>query len=240
MLYPEGMSVVDRLQVTHARAIPPLDNGARLTRVEFERRYEAMPEIKKAELIEGVVFMASPVSERHCWAQGLLTAWTVVYAAATPGTRAGSDGTVRLDDDNEPQPDVILRVRPEYGGRTRTPGTFIEGAPEFIAEVAISSASIDLHGKLNAYRRNGVREYLVWRVADEAVDWFVLREGDFRPLAPDASGLLESEAFPGLRLDPAALLKDDMARVLAVLQEGISSAAHAAFAADLTGRRAPL
>ena len=232
------MTVVDRDHAARSRAIPLLDNGARLTRVEFERRYEAMPEAKKAELIEGVVFMASPVSERHCWAHGLLTTWIGVYAAGTPGTRSGSDGTIRLDNDNEPQPDAHLRIRPECGGQTRTPGKYIEGAPELVAEVAITSASIDLHAKLNAYRRNGVREYVVWRVHDEAVDWFVLRDGDFRPLAPDASGLLESETFPGLWLDPAALLRDDMPRVLAALQEGIASPAHGRFMAELAQRKA--
>ena len=196
--------------------IPELCAGDRLTRAEFERRYAAMPHIKKAELIEGVVYMPSPVSHnKHARPHGSIVAWVATYAAATPGTDFGDNGTVRLDLENEPQPDAMLRVLPECGGQTRDDEDYIGGAPELVAEVAASSASYDLHDKLRAYQRNGVREYIVWRVREAAIDWFVLRDARFEKLLPDASGFVKSETFPGLWLDPAAMIAGDLGRALA-------------------------
>lgn len=220
--------------------VPPLENGDRLTRDEFERRYRAMPRVKKAELIEGEVYMGSPVSMEYHGAPHLdVGAWVAVYRASTPGTGAGDNSTVRLDDDNEPQPDVCLFVRPEYGGRvTIDDDGYLTGAPELIVEVSASRVSIDLGKRLHVYRRNQVLEYLVWRVYDEVVDWFVFRAGEFVTLAPDpADGLLKSETFPGLWLDPASLVRRDLAAVLAALARGIASPEHAAFVATLAARR---
>ena len=215
--------------------IVPLEPGDRLSRAEFERRYQAMPNIKKAELIEGVVYMPSPVRlERHAHPHARLIVWLGTYAAHTPGLITADNGTVRLDSDNEPQPDVFLMIDPARGGQARIDADdYVSGAPELVAEVSSSSVSFDLHTKLNIYRRNGVREYLVWRAADAAFDWFVLREGEFGLLAPDAGGLLKSETFPGLWLDPAALLAGNMARVLGVAAQGIAGPEHAAFLARL-------
>jgi len=216
------------------REIPPLVAGDRLTRDEFERRYSAMPHITKAELVEGVVYMPSPVSDSgHGAPHADLMTWLGHYRAATPGVRAGDNSTLRLDIDNEPQPDAHLRILPEHGGRTRTVEGYIEGGPELVAEVAASSASYDLHDKLNAYRRNGVQEYVVWRVWDRTVDWFVLRSGRYERLSPTASGIYQSEVFPGLWLDGAALLSGDLARALQVLQDGLASPEHAAFVTRL-------
>ena len=227
---------LDRPEV--AQEIPPLAAGDRLTRAEFERRYTAMPHVKKAELIEGVVYMPSPVSMKgHAGPHSDLVTWLGVYRAATPGVESGDNGTVRLDLDNEPQPDGMLRISPECGGRSRTVDDYVEGGPELLAEVAASSASYDLHDKLNAYRRNGVQEYVVWRVWDRAVDWFVLRSGRYLPLAVTPDGLYVSEVSPGLRLDPAALVRGDLSRVLAVLQEGLASSEHAAFVQRLQRAR---
>lgn len=219
-------------------AIHPLANGDRLTRDEFERRYEAMPNVR-AELIEGVVYVSSPVSTQfHAEPHGYLMTWVGVYRAATRALRLGDNGTVKLDWTNEPQPDVLLMIRPEFGGAATTDaGGYINGSPEFVAEVAASSVSIDLGDKMEAYRRNKVREYLVWRVYDTAIDWFVLRKGKYVALAPDsADGLLKSEVFPGLWLDATALLNGDLAAVLAALQRGLASAEHAAFVAQLAAR----
>ncbi len=204
---------------------PPLENGDRLTRTEFERRYAALPQVKKAELVEGVVFMPSPVSlVRHGTPHAYLTGWLVHYVAATPGIRVGDNATVRLDLDNEPQPDAVLLVEPCRGGNARiSEDGYIEGAPELVAEVAASSVSIDLHAKFRVYRRNGVREYLVWRVQDQTLDWFVLQAGDYQRMLPDAVGVLRSEVFPGLWLDTAALLRGDLATVLQVLNRGLAS-----------------
>ena len=217
-----------------AAPIPPLATGDRLSRDEFERRYSAMPDVKKAELVEGVVYMPSPVSvEQHASPHCELITWLGVYRAGTPGVQGADNATIRLDIDNEPQPDAILRILPKFGGRTRTVGGYVEGGPELVAEVAASSVSYDLHDKLNSYRRNGVQEYVVWRVWDKAIDWFVLRGGRYQLLVTVPQGLYVSEVFPGLWLDPAALLGGDLARVLAVLQDGLASAEHAAFVSKL-------
>ncbi len=210
--------------------IPPLENGDRLTRPEFERRYAAMPHVKKAELIEGVVYMPSPVSNEHAEPHFDLITWLGFYRAAAPGISGGDNGTVRLDLDNEPQPDAFLRILASHGGQARVDEDgYISGAPELAAEVARSSVSIDLHAKLNAYRRNGVREYIVWRVEDQTIDWFVLREGRYEPLAVAADGLYRSEVLPGLWLDPAALLRGDLPTVFQTVRCGLDSPEHAAF-----------
>lgn len=211
--------------------IPPLENGDCLTRAEFERRYDAMPQVKKAELIEGVVYVPSPVRHRfHGRPHTHMTTWLGQYEAHTPGVEASDNSTVRLDLDNEPQPDVLLIIDPDRGGQTRfSEDGYIEGAPELVVEVASSSASYDLHAKLHAYRRNGVREHVVWRVLDQQIDWFVLREGQYERLQLDPDGLLRSETFAGLWLDPEALIGGDMAKVLDRGQQGLASPEHTAF-----------
>jgi Uma2 family endonuclease len=215
--------------------VPPLEPGDRLTREEFERRYEAMPHLKKAELIEGVVYMPSPLRfRRHGRPNRHLSTWLGTYEAATPGVEGADNATARLDLENEPQPDALLLIDPARGGQARiSADDHIEAAPELVAEVAASSASYDLHTKLDVYRRNGVREYIVWRVLDRQIDWFALRGDRYERLAPGPDGLLRSEVFPGLWLDPEALLRGDLARVLAVVQQGTASPEHAAFVAGL-------
>ena len=94
--------------------IPPLESGDRLTRAEFERRYQATPEKFKAELIEGVVYVASPVRSFHGVPHADLVTWLGVYRTATPGVSVADNTTTRLDLDNEPQPDALLRI--EIGG----------------------------------------------------------------------------------------------------------------------------
>jgi Uma2 family endonuclease len=218
--------------------IPPLENGDRLTRPEFERRYEAMPHLKKAELIEGEVHMPSPVRHRqHGKPHGQLMTWIGTYSASTSGVEFGDNGSIRLDLENEPQPDAYLMIEPERGGQARISGAdYVEGAPELVAEIAASSVSYDLGKKLRVYRRNGVREYIVWRVQDRQVDWFLLREGRYEPLPLGDDGLLRSTVFLGLWLDPAALLRGDLALVLAVVQRGLASPEHAEFAGALRAR----
>jgi Uma2 family endonuclease len=194
-----------------------------------------MPNLKKAELIEGVVYVPSPVRlEQHGEQHGDLMAWLGVYRVHTPGVRLGDNTTIRLDLDNEPQPDGLLLIDPSRGGQAQIDADgYIAGAPELAAEVAASSASLDLNLKLRVYRRNRVREYLVWRVLDWAIDWFILRQSQYERLALNPAGLYQSEVFPGLWLDPAALVGGDLPRVHQVLQQGIASPEHAAFAARL-------
>ena len=213
---------------------PPLEPGDRLSRDEFERRYEAMPELKKAELIEGVVYMAAAVKfEQHGQQHNHLNGWLFLYATETGGVVAGDNSTVRLDLDNDPQPDCLLIRLPEFGGQAQIVDGYIEGAPEWVGEVSASTVSLDLHAKLNVYRRNGVREYVVWRVHDSEIDWFVLREGQFERLPPGSDGLLRSEQFPGLWLDPAAMTSGNLKRVIEVLRQGLASPEHAEFVKTL-------
>jgi len=217
--------------------IPQLQAGDRLTRDEFERRYSAMKDVKKAELLEGVVYMPSPVcNDDHGAPHFDLIGWLFHYRAVTPGVQGGDNSTLRLDLDNEPQPDAYLRILPAHGGQSRDEDGYIEGAPELVVEIAASSVSYDLHVKLNVYRRSGVREYLVWRVWDKALDWFVLRSGQYERLPLDEDGLQRSEVVPGLWLDPVALLRGDVARVLETVRQGTSSPDHAQFARRLSAR----
>jgi Uma2 family endonuclease len=213
----------------------PLENGDHLTRLEFERRYRGMPEVKKAELIGGIVFMGSPVRfHAHGRPHSQLQFWLAAYELETPGVLLADSATTRLDADNEVQPDLLLMIDPRLGGQARvSEDDYIEGTPELVVEIASSSASYDLHSKLQVYRRGGVREYLVWRVLDRALDWFVLHEGAYVPLAADAAGILKSPGLGGLWLDPAALLRGEMPTVLARLREGLASPEHAALLARL-------
>lgn len=224
---------------TGGEMIPPLEPGDRLTRDEFERRYAAMPNLKKAELIEGVVYMPSPVRVyRHGKPHADLITWLGVYRAATLGVDGGDNTTAKLDLDNEPQPDAMLFIEPSRGGQVKvSEDDYIEGAPELVAEIASSSVSFDLHTKFNVYRRCGVKEYIVWRVLDQAIDWFILAGGAYQPLASESDGVLKSRVFPGLWLDPQALLKGDLACVLAVLQSGVASPEHSEFVNQLSRPR---
>lgn len=217
---------------------PRLENGDRLTRHEFERRYAAMPGIKKAELIEGVVHMPSPVSARHAIAHQRINLWLGTYQMHTPCIEIAANATLRLDLENELQPDAVLFIEQACGGRVRvsTDG-YLEGAPELIAEIAFTSASIDLHAKFKVYRRSGVREYLVWQTETRRIDWWALREDDYFLIAANEHGIIASRVFPGLRLDVPAMLADDMRRVMQALQAGLASAEHAAFVTRLAADR---
>lgn len=218
--------------------IPPLESGDRLTAAEFERRYRASPAMR-AELIEGVVYVASPVSADHGEPHMAAIFWLGAFRTATPGVAGGIDTTIRLDLDNRPQPDGHLRILPEFGGRARIDeDRYVVGAPDLVIEIARSTASYDLHDKLNAYRRNEVSEYIVWRVDDAAIDSFVLREGRYERLDPAPDGRYRSPSLPGLWLDPAALIREDYAAILRVAQEGLASPEHAAFVARLNAEAA--
>ncbi len=203
--------------------IPHLESGDRLSRHEFERRYQAMPNYKKAELIEGVVYVASPLRfESHAEPHGKLVVWLGTYQISTPGIKLGIEPTVQLDEDNEPQPDGVLLIEQQFGGQSRlTEDDYVEGAPELVAEIAASSVAYDLHDKKKAYRRNGVKEYIVWQILENKLNWFGLSQSEYVPLEPDTDGIIRSQVMPGLWLAVPALLTGDMAKVLAVLQQGL-------------------
>ena len=220
--------------------IPPLENGDHLTRNEFERRFEAMPHLKKAELIEGIVYMPAAAIrlDQHGKPHFRLIGWLGAYEAATPGIAGGDNSSIRLDLDNEPQPDAMLMIDSDRGGQAVVDDDgYVARAPELVAEVSASTVSLDMHAKFRVYRRNGVREYIVWRVLDRQIDWFVLRAGEFEPLAVNDGGLLCSEAFPGLWLDSQALVRGDLKAVHFALSQGLASEGHAAFVARLESAR---
>jgi Uma2 family endonuclease len=224
-------------QVSHRT--PPLESGDRLTRPEFERRYAAAPHIKKAELIEGIVYVASPLRfTPHAEPHSRLVTWLGTYAAFTPGIQSGIEPTVRLDLDNELQPDIVLILDEAAGGRARlTEDGYLEGTPELVVEIAASSAAIDLGNKKQAYRRNGVCEYIVWQSYENRLEWFCLIDGEYILLLPDEDGMIRSRMFPGLWLAANDLLSNKMTRVLEILQMGIQSPEHQAFVRQLTSQR---
>lgn len=199
---------------TERRALP-LENGEAMHSREFLRRYERLPHVKKAELIEGIVYMGSPVSILHAQADALIQGWLMAYASRHPETQALTNITVVLDTENTFQPDALLRRRPEHGGRTRTTDEgYLAGPPELVVEIAASSASIDLRDKFRACCRNGVREYVVWRVVENQLDWYCLEGEEYVRQTPDAQGRLTSRVFPGLIAPVQAMLAFDAAQVL--------------------------
>ncbi|MBX2999036.1 MAG: Uma2 family endonuclease [Caldilineaceae bacterium] len=213
------------------RGTPPLHNGDRLSRAEFEQIYKARPDIKKAELIEGVVYMSSPLYADHAEAHSDIDGWLAVYRSTTPGIRVMNNLSVRLDADNEVQPDVAVFVDPQ---RIIPVSTFVEAIPALAVQIASSSAAYDLHQKLHVYRRNGVQEYLVLLVHEKETRWYRWQEGDYRQLQPDAEGILRSEMLPGLWFHSGHFWQRDLAGVLAVLQKGIASPDHEAFVKSLS------
>ena len=207
----------------------PLENGESLNATEFLRRYEAMPELKKAELIQGIVYiMASPVSLDHGEPDHLLQTVLGVYALNTKGVKGATNTTTKLSSDDVPQPDGLLRILPEFDGQSQT-GTYLQGAPELGVEIGVSSSSIDANAKKTSYRRAGMQEYLLWRTRQREIDWWHLIDDEYQLIGPDENGILKSKVFPGLWLDPKALLEGDGARVLEVLNQGLASSEHTAF-----------
>ena len=192
-----------------------LENGDVMSREEFHQRYSECEGLERVELIEGVVYMPSPVRiVQHQRPVKLMFLWLHAYELLHEGQVEAIDGgSVLLDDENEPIPDLMLyRLFPD---------SFVDGylsrTPELVVEVAASSRSRDLHQKKRAYERNGVADYIVWRPIDEFIHWFQLRDGAYIERQPDASGIIESEVFPGLRLDVPAMLALDRKRVLSAL-----------------------
>ena len=192
-----------------------IENGDRLNRIEFERRYTAS-NIKKAELIEGLVHVASPVRfTPHAEPHARILTWLGTYQSMVAKLAVGIEPTVRLDEDNEPQPDAVLF---RLGGNAQIDDDgYIMGAPELVVEIAASTVSYDLHAKKRVYERNGVKEYIVWRTLDQEIDWFILENGKYVRLTPDDAGVMHSREFEGLRLNVKAILNGDMAGVLGSL-----------------------
>lgn len=225
--------------LSHPVRRPPaaeLHSGDRLTRQEFHEIYRRTPESFRAELIEGVVYVASPVGLEHGKNDSLIISAFTIYAVDTPGVEPANNTTVFLGDESEPQPDVFLRVLPEYGGQSRTTKDgYVGGAPELIAEVAHSSRAIDLGGKQRDYTRYGVREYLVFSLQDQELRWFDLAQN--RELEADPDGILRIKTFPGLWIDRDRLLAGDARGLMETLRRGLASPEHAEFVSRLAAAR---
>ena len=216
------------------RTLPPLENGDHLDQPTFHVRYEAMPEDCRAELIGGIVYMASPQKVPHSDGQRLLIRWLDEYAEATPGTNALINNTQILGPESEPEPDGCLFILPEYGGQVFVDeNEYLNGAPELVAEVSSSTESIDLNRKKLDYQKAGVGEYVVLALRTQQVFWFVRQRGKYREVPLPKDGIFRSRTFPGLWLDAEAILRNDRRGVLAALKQGLATPEHAAFVAKL-------
>ena len=217
-------------------SVPPLLNGDKLTRDEFMRRWEKHPEIKRAELIGGIVYMPSPLTLEHGEREGVLGLFLGTYAVYTAGIRHSHNVTTYMEED-APQPDVNLRILPEYGGATRKEGKYLSGPPELIAEVCVTSSVYDLHQKLELYEEAGVQEYLAILMREQKIRWHRLTKKGYQLLSP-ADRIWKSKVFPGLWLDGKALLASDSVKVLATLHLGLQSPEHADFVKKLAKKKA--
>lgn len=221
-------------------AVPPLVEGQPLDRATFHQRYEAMPEGVRFELIAGVVYRMGRVCERHASTHSRVAYWMDHYNRYTPGVRGGSKLTVMLDDAGEPHPDQVLFLPESLGGRSSVVDGYVAGTPELVVEIGKSTRKKDLGIKKADYERAGVPEYLFIGVDPGEVRWFIPRDGRYADLLPGPDGLIRSEVFPGLWLDPAALIADDIEPLMAALELGLASPEHASFVAKLAAAKAKL
>jgi Uma2 family endonuclease len=230
------MSTVERTRPP--KTLPPLVAGEHLDQPTFHERYEAMPPETRAELVDGVVYMPSPLSYDHGEEDNDAGGWLFHYKRFTPGVHSPNNATVKLDRKGEPQPDHQLFILAELGGQVRIDeGRYITGAPELIVEIARSSRRFDLTKKKGDYERAGVREYVVVELEPDRIHWFIRRGDHFEDLPPGPDGIYRSEVFPGLWLDPEAFYSEDLDRLIAVLNQGLATPEHAAFVARLAEAR---
>lgn len=221
---PRATGVEEEIMELHA--------GDRMTREEFHRIYSAMPEDFKAELIGGIVYVSSPLKLRHGSNHLPLGTLFFAYEGHTPGVQSGDNTTILLGDESEPQPDLFLRILPEFGGQSQTTADdYVAGAPETLAEIAFSSRAFDLHAKRDDYARLGVLEYLVLSLRERQLRWFDLKSN--QELKPDDDGVFRLRSFPGLWINRDALLARDYGKLMATLEQGLASPEHAAFVARL-------
>ena len=226
-------------RATMSAAPNTLVEGQRLDQPTFHALYEAMPPGTRAELIDGVVSMPGPVGLAHGEEHVPVLIWLDYYAENTPGARVMDNATTILGWKGEPQPDALLRILPEFGGRTWNEGGFVHGAPELVVEVSKATRYVDLGPKKADYERAGVLEYVVRAIDPDEIYWFGQEEGVLVRRRVGEDGLYRSTAFPGLWLDPVALLKGDRRRLRAVVDLGCATPEHAAFVARLAGPREP-
>lgn len=217
---------------------PPvvLQNGDRLSQKEFHALYNEYPDHVRAELIGGIVYMASPLRARHGRNHAWFTTAFVYYEGHTPQVEVYDNTTIILDEDNEPQPDLHVRLQTEYGGQTTvTADGYIEGAPEFVCEISDSTRSLDLNSKRIEYQNAGVLEYIVLNIRDNRVHWFDFANNIER--FADSDNIIRLRTFPGLWIDTNALLERNLRRILSTIDDGLASPEHAEFVKRLASRK---
>ncbi len=233
------VTLASRRRMKPVPFVPPFQNGDAMDQPTFHALYVGTPRGFRAELIEGIVYMASPVQLRHGGPSLKVSQWLGAFADEVEGAQAYNEITAILTATSEPQPDHTLIVLPEAGGQTRENADgFLVGAPELALEISNTTALIDLHAKKTMYERCGVREYIVVETKRQAVHWFVRRGDKFAPLKSDADGIFKSRVFLGLWLDGSALFDRSAKRLLATLQLGLATPEHAKFAAKLNAKLA--
>jgi Uma2 family endonuclease len=204
---------------------PVLVTGERMSLKEFFRRWEALPDLKHAELIDGVVYVPSPVSLEHGSLDTLVHWWLAQYALATPGCRAGNNSTWLMRG-SAPQPDAFLQILPSHGGQSRTRKQYGAGAPELVVEICLTSTEVDFGPKLRLYQKAGVREYITVEMFGERITWRILQDGIYANQEKPADSILRSQVFPGLWLDIGGFWAEDGAKMLAALKAGLASEEH--------------
>lgn len=212
-----------------------LVTGQRMNVAEFLSRWEDLPDLKNAELIDGVVYVPSPVSLDHGSRDAQIIWWLSQYAYATPGCKCG-DNSTWLMLDSAPQPDSYLRILPAYGGQSRDEGKYSAGGPELIVEICLTSTEVDFGPKLALYQRAGVSEYVTLELFKKRIVWRVLKDTVYLAQSAPADGILRSHVFPGLWLDVAAFWQDDGTKMSAALNAGLSTADHQRFVEALRVR----
>jgi Uma2 family endonuclease len=213
--------------------ISTLHNGDSLDQKTFHKLYEQTPEGFHAQLIGGIVYVASPVHFPHSNPDGLIQFWLWSYRKKTPGVGVINKTTTILGSTSEPEPDGGLFILPSHGGHCTTGGKTLKGAPELLIEIANSSAAIDLNQKKRDYETYGVQEYLVVLAEEQAVIWWQLVDGVYQEIPQSNDGFFHSLAFPGLWLDPAGLFAMSEVQMETALELGIASPQHAAFVSKL-------
>lgn len=211
-----------------------LYNGDRMTQSEFHQVYEATPQGYKAELIAGVVHEPSPLGWPHSKSDAQLGQLLGHYAGLTDGLECGHSPSVILGEEDEVQPDIVLRVKPHCGGQTKNSEgdiPYVIGPPELVAEVAHSSRAIDLHLKKDRYTLARVPEYIVLCLEPEKLYWFDLSLQE--ELTPTEDGIWRSRIFPGLWIHGGGLLKHDYRLCLDILNRGMDTAEYRRFSSKL-------
>ncbi len=222
---PTKIETPTRSVANRATKAPLLEEGMRLDAIEFHRRYSQLPNLHKAELIEGVVHMPSPTHFKHVIGHASLSGWVINYATDTPDVIAGANGSLRLDMDNEVQPDALMLIYP--GGPAAIladpEDDIIRSSPELAIEISVSSRVRDRIKKYRVYEATGIQEYLIWQVKEKVVEWFRLVDGKYLAFEPDSNGIIRSVVFPGLWLDTHALVVGNQAQVRTILNQGMAS-----------------